>query len=57
MLQKRKLNDEYLEEAVKAYEHFFVENNEDLQGLGKVSAPIKGSQYFLPLGSQEAARA
>ena len=36
----------------------FVERNDDLQELlRKVSAPIKGTQYFLPLGSQEAASA
>jgi deoxyadenosine/deoxycytidine kinase len=36
----------------------FVERNQDLQELlRKVSAPIKGTQYFLPLGSQEAATA
>jgi len=36
----------------------FVERNEDLQELlRKVTAPIKGTQYFLPLGSQEAASA
>jgi len=36
----------------------FVERNEDLQELlRKVAAPIKGTQYFLPLGSQEAASA
>jgi deoxyadenosine/deoxycytidine kinase len=36
----------------------FVDRNEDLQELlKKVSAPIKGTQYFLPLGGQEAARA
>ena len=36
----------------------FVERSEDLQELlRKVSAPIKGTQYFLPLGSQEAASA
>jgi len=29
----------------------FVDRNEDLQELlKKVSAPIKGTQYFLPLG-------
>ncbi len=34
----------------------FVERNEDLQELlRKVSAPIKGTQYFLPLGSGDAA--
>ena len=70
------INEDYLEEVIKAYEHFFfhytssdllivntseidfVERNEDLQQLlRKVSAPIKGTQYFLPLGSQEAASA
>lgn len=70
------LNEDYLEEVIKAYEHFFfhytssdllivntseidfVERNEDLQQLlRKVSEPIKGTQYFLPLGSQEAASA
>jgi deoxyadenosine/deoxycytidine kinase len=36
----------------------FVDRNEDLQELlKKVSAPIKGTQYFLPLGSTEAASA
>jgi deoxyguanosine kinase len=66
---ERGLSEDYLEEVVKAYEHFFfhytssdllivnaseidfVERNEDLQELlRKVSAPIKGTQYFLPLG-------
>jgi deoxyadenosine/deoxycytidine kinase len=70
------INEDYLEEVVKAYEHFFfhytssdllivntsdidfVERNEDLQELlKKVSAPVKGTQYFLPLGNQEAASA
>jgi deoxyguanosine kinase len=70
------VSDDYIEEVVKAYEHFFfhytssdllivntseidfVERNQDLQELlRKVSAPIKGTQYFLPLGSQEAASA
>jgi deoxyadenosine/deoxycytidine kinase len=73
---ERAVSQEYLEEVVKAYEHFFfhytasdllivntaeidfVERNQDLQELlRKVSAPIKGTQYFLPLGSEEAARA
>jgi deoxyguanosine kinase len=36
----------------------FVERNEDLQELlRKVTEPIKGTQYFLPLGGQEAASA
>ena len=73
---EKAIGEEYLDEVVKAYEHFFfhytssdllivntseidfVERNEDLQELlRKVSAPIKGTQYFLPLGSQEAASA
>ncbi len=73
---EKALNQEYLEEVVKAYEHFFfhytasdllivntseidfVDRNQDLQELlRKVSAPIKGTQYFLPLGSEEAASA
>jgi deoxyguanosine kinase len=73
---EKAISEEYLEEVIKAYEHFFfhytssdllivntseidfVERNEDLQELlRKVSEPIKGTQYFLPLGSQEAANA
>jgi deoxyadenosine/deoxycytidine kinase len=65
------ISDEYMEEVVKAYEHFFfhysasdllvvntseidfVERSEDLQMLlRRVSEPIKGTQYFLPLGGQ-----
>ena len=76
MAGERAVSEEYLEEVVKAYEHFFfhytssdllivntseidfVERNEDLQELlRKVSEPIKGTQYFLPLGGQEAASA
>ena len=68
---ERAISDEYMEEVVKAYEHFFfhysasdllvvntseidfVERSEDLQMLlRRVSEPIKGTQYFLPLGSQ-----
>ncbi|HZR32988.1 MAG TPA: deoxynucleoside kinase [Terriglobales bacterium] len=71
---EKAVNLDYLEEVVKAYEHFFfhytasdllivntsdidfVDRNEDLQELlRKVSAPIKGTQYFLALGSEEAA--
>jgi len=67
------ISDEYLEEVVKAYEHFFfhytstnllvietseidfVDRNEDLQQLLKrLSEPVKGTQYFLPLGSAPA---
>jgi deoxyadenosine/deoxycytidine kinase len=73
---ERAVSDEYLDEVVKAYEHFFfhytssdllivntseidfVDHNEDLKELlRKVTEPIKGTQYFLPLGNQEAASA
>ena len=69
---ERAISDEYMEEVVKAYEHFFfhysasdllvvntaeidfVERSEDLQTLlRRVSEPIKGTQYFLPLGQQD----
>ena len=69
---EKAINDEYLEEVVKAYEHFFfhytssdllivntseidfVEHSEDLQALlRRVSEPIRGTQYFLPLGSDQ----
>ncbi len=68
------VSDDYLEEVVKAYEHFFfhytssdllvvntndidfVERHNDLQELlRRVSEPIRGTQYFLPLGSTGAA--
>ncbi len=71
---ERAVNEDYLEEVVKAYEHFFfhytssdllvvntseidfVEHSEDLQQLlRRVSEPIKGTQYFLPLGGDAAA--
>ena len=67
------ISDDYLEEVVRAYEHFFfhytasdllivdtsqidfVEQNEDLQQLlRKVTEPVRGTQYFLPLGGQAA---
>ena len=70
------ISDDYLEEVVRAYEHFFfhytasdllivdtsqidfVEQNEDLQQLlRKVSEPVRGTQYFLPLGGGQAASA
>jgi len=73
---EKAINDDYLEEVIKAYEHFFfhytssdllivntseidfVDHNQDLQELlRKVTEPVKGTQYFLPLGSQEAASA
>jgi deoxyadenosine/deoxycytidine kinase len=60
---------EYLEEVIRAYEHFFfrysasnllvvntseidfVERNADLQELlRRLQQPVKGTQYFLPLG-------
>jgi deoxyadenosine/deoxycytidine kinase len=72
---ERAISDEYMEEVVKAYEHFFfhysasdllvvntaeidfVEHSEDLQLLlRRVSEPITGTQYFLPLGQQDADR-
>ncbi len=68
------VSDDYFEEVVKAYEHFFfhytssdllvvntndidfVERHTDLQELlRRVSEPIRGTQYFLPLGSTGAA--
>lgn len=67
------ISDEYLEEVVNAYEHFFfhykssdllvietseidfVDRKEDLQELlQRLSRPVKGTQYFLPLGSAAA---
>jgi len=70
------VNDEYIEEVVRAYEHFFfhytssdllvvntndidfVEHHSDLQELlRRVSEPIRGTQYFLPLSSSGAASA
>jgi len=73
VVAEHRISAEYLEEVVKAYEHFFfhytssdllivntseidfVDRNEDLQELlRKVTEPIKGTQYFLPLGGQEA---
>jgi deoxyadenosine/deoxycytidine kinase len=73
---EQSVSDDYLEEVVKAYEHFFfhytasdllvvntsdidfVERSADLQQLlRRVSEPIKGTQYFLPLGQDNAASA
>ncbi|HKD83596.1 MAG TPA: deoxynucleoside kinase [Terriglobales bacterium] len=69
---EKAISDDYLEEVIKAYEHFFfhytssdllivntseidfVERSEDLQALlRRVSEPIRGTQYFLPLGADE----
>ena len=65
---ERAVSDDYIEQVVAAYEHFFfhytgsdllvvntsdidfVNNDRDLQMLLKrLSEPIKGTQYFLPL--------
>jgi len=69
---ERAVSDDYIEEVVRAYEHFFfhytssdllvvntndidfVERHSDLQELlRRVSEPIRGTQYFLPLSSTE----
>ena len=65
------LADEYLDEVVRAYEHFFfrytasdllvvntseidfVERDADLQQLlRRLQEPVKGTQYYLPLGRE-----
>ena len=65
-----KISDEYLEEVVRAYEHFFshykasdvlvvdtsqvdfVQHESDLEELlQELSRPVRGTQYFLPLGT------
>jgi deoxyguanosine kinase len=70
------VSDDYIEEVVRAYEHFFfhytssdllvvntndidfVEHHSDLQELlRRVSEPIRGTQYFLPLSSSGTASA
>jgi len=64
------ISDEYLDEVVKAYEHFFaryrasdllvvntteldfVHRTRDLEELLRgLSQPVRGTQYFLPLGT------
>jgi len=64
-----RISREYVEEVVRAYEHFFfrysasnllvvntseidfVSRNQDLQQLfHRLDQPVKGTQYFLPLG-------
>jgi deoxyadenosine/deoxycytidine kinase len=69
---ERQISRAYLEEVVRAYEHFFfrysssdllvintseidfVERNADLQQLlRRLQEPVKGTQYFLPLGAGE----
>ena len=66
---EKQVSLDYLEEVVRAYEHFFfrysgsdllvvntseidfVERNADLQQLlRRLQEPVKGTQYFLPLG-------
>jgi deoxyadenosine/deoxycytidine kinase len=68
---ERAISETYLEQTVKAYEHFFfhytasdllvvntsdidfVNNNSDLQMLlRRLEEPVKGTQYFLPLGAE-----
>lgn len=68
-----RISDEYVEEVIRAYEHFFfhykssdllvietseidfVDRSEDLQELlRRLSQPVQGTQYFLPLGSADA---
>jgi len=68
---EKALNEDYLGEVIKAYEHFFfrysgsnllvvdtsdidfVERNQDLQELlRRLRQPVKGTQYFLPLGPE-----
>src|ERR1700676_4733572 len=69
---EKQISRAYLEEVVRAYEHFFfrysssdllvintseidfVERNADLQQLlRRLREPVKGTQYFLPLGAPE----
>ncbi len=69
--RERDIADEYLEEVVEAYEHFFfrydaanllvidtneidfVERSDDLRELlNRLTQPVKGTQYFLPLGPE-----
>lgn len=69
---EKQISRDYLEEVVRAYEHFFfrysaadllvintseidfVERNADLQQLlRRLQEPVKGTQYFLPLGATE----
>ena len=65
-----RISREYLEEVIRAYEHFFfrysasdllvintseidfVDRSQDLQQLlRRLQEPVKGTQYFLPLGT------
>jgi deoxyguanosine kinase len=68
---EKHISHAYLEEVVRAYEHFFfrysasdllvintseidfVDRNADLQQLlRRLQEPVKGTQYFLPLGER-----
>ena len=68
--EEKQISRAYLEEVVRAYEHFFfrysasdllvintseidfVGSNADLQQLlRRLQEPVKGTQYFLPLGT------
>jgi deoxyguanosine kinase len=70
MAAEKQISHAYLEEVVRAYEHFFfrysssdllvintseidfVDRNADLQQLlQRLHEPVKGTQYFLPLGA------
>jgi len=69
---EKQISGAYLEEVVRAYEHFFfrysasdllvintseidfVDRNADLQQLlRRLQEPVTGTQYFLPLGTNE----
>ncbi len=69
---EKQISRAYLEEVVRAYEHFFfrysasdllvintsdidfVDRNADLQQLlRRLQEPVKGTQYFLPLGEAD----
>jgi deoxyadenosine/deoxycytidine kinase len=73
LAMEQRISDEYLEEVVRAYDHFFfhykasdllvvetseidfVDRNQDLEELlARLTQPVKGTQYFLPLGSASA---
>ena len=70
---ERRIDDAYLEQVVRAYEHFFfqytasnllvvntdaldfVRNSADLHLLlRRLREPVRGTQYFFPLGTQAA---
>ena len=72
LAEERAIADDYLDQVVQAYEHFFfhytasdllvvntdeidfVESNRDLQTLlRRMTEPVRGTQYFLPLGRRD----